>query len=198
MFHKITIYLIAMMVLSGCASNKVSQKGLDSVERGEKAVVIMPCNTAIKAHDWHGLSKSINNFRCTTTWQRGATDQKLIQQLHQDVYVVDPGIYNLRSFYAIGAGYEYSVHDLSYIAQFYVRGGEVVYLGDMLFDLTKSVLIAKMISIEDQYPRIRVMMAKENPVLLNKLDKRLMKLSEVVEIVKNTNGIVNPIFPWQK
>ena len=178
MFYRITLYLIAICALSGCVANKVSQKGIDAVQRGEKALVIIPCDSPVS-----GLFNHMHNVSCATNWQRGETEEYLNQERHNSIYVVNPGSYHLRSVQIItsvdqyGNTSEYSAGNIHNIAQFVVSGGDVVYLGNIDLDLAKSKVVSEMVSINDQYDNARTMMAKENPMLLNKLEKRLITLS---------------------
>lgn len=203
MFNKITLYLIAICALSGCASNKINQTGIDAVQRGEKAVVVLTCNAVVQARDLYNLSKRPHDFECNTVWNNLASTEEITQVggglYDKKVYLINPGTYSLSSVVVPeAAGYMYSVHDLKNIAQFEVKGGEVLYLGEITFNINQSAIIARMVDIKDKYSSAGILMQKANPILAGNLQKRLIKLSKLVEAVKSTNLIMNAVPSSQK
>ena len=184
MFYKIIMYVIATIILSGCATmvSKVSKRDIESVQHGDKALVIMPCDTFIH-FSFLGLGRNIRtDMSCYTSWQKGTSEKYFKQALRKGTYIVDPGIYHLRSIDAIlgdnhSAMHIYS-HNIHNAAQFEVQGGEVLYVGNIMWDIHKSgtflPVFSTALSINDRYDEVRQLMKKENPDLLNRLEKRLI------------------------
>lgn len=197
---KNTLCIIASIILlSGCASNVISKKGMDELSNKEKAVIVLDTYANIKAAvGFWKISRAACILPARTEWKKLGDKGTFSQINNQQVYLIAPGTYSLSDFYTQADDMIYSVNNMKNIASFTVKGGEVVYLGHMKFDITKSSLIARIISVEDKFNDAKMIMEKYNPTLVDKMKPNHIVLSTGVKAISKMQNFVDPKFKSQK
>ena len=207
MLYKFMMCFVAATILSGCASDRLSKKDLDLVESRQKAVAVLNCNAVVLLSDpttWFGGPKKPYEFPCNTIWRNNTSGEEFIQEAGDTidskmVYTLAPGEYSLSGIHVpSAAGYSYTAHNLSGLAKFEVKGGEVVYLGDVMLNIHQSAIIARMLEISDRQEKAKILMQKTNPQLAGRLTIKPIVLSKIVEAIKKTNLILNSVPSSQK
>lgn len=186
-------------------SSGLSKKDLESVELGEKAIVLSRCTAFTPPVGL--VIKNHSPVACQTGWRpENATESEPVTvELSSSktqpisINVVTPGKYHLEYFIAHNDDfwntYASTIHKadkLKGIATFSAGGGEVLYIGDIELDLkrhggkelliynsefspTKSEIVAKAISIHNNVEFAQAVLSKRYPKLLYKLRTHLMQ-----------------------
>lgn len=204
---KLILLLIFSILISGCTT--LNKQQLDAVERGEKAMVVSRC---IALTPPVGIMiKDYNPAVCTTSWyvtegQKESATAVLQSTNTQPIIinVVEPGIYNLEFFVATKLdswnGYynTYKASNLNGLAKFEVKGGEIIYVGDLEFNLRNSAVIAKAISVLDNRAVAKTALARRySSKFSDRIQTRLIQLSPEAIKFKNTDNAINTNFVTQ-
>lgn len=171
--------------LSGCAHffmGKTPQENLLDLENGTVAAVISGCELRYKEVNLI-LSDEIKSTECMVMW--GSQEGNIATlKGYISITFVKPGVYEFAGFYGIVYNYP-RTSNISYIEKdtpslfksFSVKGGEVIYIGDFLIDITSSKQLVR--STQFRYFDYRKTggfgkkLAKYN-VLLDKLENKLV------------------------
>lgn len=194
--------IIGRALFSG--SSGLSKKDLEAVELGDQAIVISKCTAITPPVGF--VIKNHSPVACQTRWKHENESEFAVVELSSSkmqpisVNVVTPGKYSLQYFIAhnddLWNTYASTIHTadkLKDVATFSVQGGEVVYIGDIEFNLKKhggeelliynsesspikSEIVAKAISIHDNIEVVQKMLSKRYPILQRKLQKNLIQL----------------------
>jgi len=157
---------LLLIILTGCASTSSLQKDMKDVEAGKKALVFGYCFMKLEGEP------------CMTTWRDDKNETNFIS--NSGPRILEPGTYSLRGFWSDASekGFKYSISNLRNIASFSVKGGEVLYIGHLEFDLNKKSSIHRAINVLDDKNSLAVhYLTKNQPELLPHLQTRLIQLS---------------------
>ena len=175
----------------------MSQKELDSVERGEKALIVSGC--VAHTPPTGIIFKNYDPVVCLTSWiaTEGRKEGVVIDFPLEStsMVVVEPGPYSMNYFFASKSDGDYVnkySSQFTDFATFYADGGDVIYIGDMNFNLRSSALIAKAISIHDNGAVAKkVLERRYSSKFSDKLRTRLIKLSPSAIQAKESNDSIN-------
>ncbi len=207
----VLILLIFPLLFSGCSST-VNQKQLDAVERGEMALIVSSCMASTPPVGL--IIKDYDPEPCQTGWSitegRGIIGRSDIEHPTEMmesskfqqicIHAVLPGKYFLTYFTAYKsdswAGYinTYTADNIHNIATFDAQGGDVLYIGDMDFNLRSSAIITKAISVHNNTDVAKKALEKRYPKFSDKLRTQLIQLSPYVAEVKNSDNVINTEF----
>ena len=159
--------IFIILLISGCTS--IQSKNLIAVVENEKAVVFSPCHV------------KPSFISCDATWRNEQTQTEVIFGIKNQAQVLEPGTYSLIGFISDKKGDTKfcSITNLHNIASFSVKGGEVLYIGDLEFDIRKG-LIHNAIAIFNDKNDFQQYLLNHKPELLPKLQTRLIQLSPEV------------------
>lgn len=186
--------VILTFILSGCASHMVPQEKINSVLDNQTALVI--CSSKISAlkssnkgildsdyHVSHTVWKNNNNKDFFPSKDLGVYSQALWDDVL--VYsIVNPGKYNLAYIifsrfqpHLIGKD-EYITETIAidHLAEFSIKGGEVLYLGDITFNYNEESINYKS---QDKLDQFRKNVETTIPTLLFRLEKRILSNPEL-------------------
>ncbi len=192
------IFFIVPLLLGGCAS--LNQGEIDAVERGEKAIILTRCTaltppTGIIIKNYAPVDCEYSTWKAISGRKKGVID-RLEPKMFESIVirVVEPGQYDLWSFSALKHPIVYDAYNLSNIATFDVQGGEIIYIGDMEFNLRDSAIIAKAISIRNNQAAAQEALLKRYPRFFDKLRTRLIQLSPYTLKLKQATDSIDTNF----
>lgn len=185
---KLTIILIAV-TFSGCQSSRISEQKSNLVLNNEKALIVFTSSLNSSAFPgdfnsastwWENINKKDEVFPSEPgAWEaRGAWDYVLY------TYIVNPGEYNLKGISSSRYSLRYfaksemiytTFHVENLINNLLVSGGDVIYLGDIIFHVNGDMIDY---TVSDKhYDKIYKDIEKRFPMLVHKLKKRILSTS---------------------
>ncbi|HJD63871.1 MAG TPA: hypothetical protein LFW13_02535 [Rickettsia endosymbiont of Sericostoma sp.] len=175
MKQSIFMLYILIMLLTGCAS--ISTKQLISIAENKQAVVLGSCY----------LARSFT--LCDATWRNEQNQTQVTFGIKSQVQVLEPGTYSLSGFISDKGWFPTvvrSIANLRNIASFSIKGGDVLYIGNLEFDISKSFSIHHAINVIDNKNSAEQYLSKYQPKLLPRLQTRLIQLSPEVLAIKKS------------
>ncbi|BFD45720.1 MAG: hypothetical protein DMENIID0002_03660 [Rickettsia endosymbiont of Sergentomyia squamirostris] len=199
-FYRSALLAIALMtLLAGCAErnlNVISRSKISTVNDGNKALIliqttpIVPKGGIFVSFDkrietvWVNLS-SPKEFMLTKNYQTVyiMPDVTAYNYHNIELYVVTPGHYKLKCLKYIQnniLSYTLSGGD---IADFLVKGGEIVYIGNLIINIRDNNInsyrfLKEGLNIQDNHSMAESYMSVHYPKLLSRLQKRLVTLQK--------------------
>lgn len=198
--YNVKFYLIILFsFLMGCVgknSNNISDEVLAEVVNGKMALVIMQTtsqNYKFKPEietiwfntNLSGVVFNTRNYRTIYIPTVGLPN--LATNYSIEAYVIQPGTYLLKTIkFPVGgqklfAPEEYVQHHTDTNITFNVSGGEVVYLGNLVFNNINCLsysedIVKRIMELKDDYEQVQLSIEKQYPKLSNKLKKRLINI----------------------
>ena len=194
------IFTTLAVMLSSCAGknhNAISNKKMNSVREGSKALVLMQVSPIIakRGNPYH-LTKGIETEWINLSDLKSTLHTKNYQPVYIipemtsykyhniELYLVSPGEYVLNKFKYIEN--DTLSHTLSYIknkATFSIKGGEVLYLGHFIFNIKDYGINAdnfftSTTRIKDDFSVAKDYINLKYPDLSVKLQKKLITLQK--------------------
>jgi|GEM_PF-3442986 len=107
------------------------------------------------------------------------------------MYIVTPGLYNLE-YISVDGVVKKAARNIGGVAQFTVNGGEIIYLGNLVFDLRHSS-VPQALKIKDSFDDIISGLPEDKLWIQGKIKKRLLQIQR-----KNLQGVEYkiPINDW--
>lgn len=187
--------IIACFLLPGCSFiNKTLLNTMDTefnhsnreeIAESPKAIVIIGC--------------SIGVGKCTFEWEHIESGQKvdtdnsdLFKNIRKrnnpknyEILALEPGHYSF--LFAKNYGFAYRKKSKEDLVSFNVQPGEVVYLGELNFNIKDSMRIYKAINVIDNYDFVKSDLNNYFPELTPKLQKRLLKINPTILGLRELN-----------
>ncbi len=173
----ILMLYVAGLLLTGCVSSIT--RDLELKKKKKKGVVFGSCY--IKP----------DSILCDATWRNEQSNEIVVFGIKNQAQILEPGTYYLTAFTSAMDSYlrVHSASNLHNIARFSVRGGEVLYIGDLEFNISKALSIHEAINIWNDKSHVTDYLSKYKPDLLPKLQTRLIQLSPEVIAKKNREWV---------
>lgn len=189
--HILLISILSVFV-SGCTGkdyNKISNAGIDSVIGASKALILIQTTPIVPLHndkaiatEWVNLSVA-NSVLYTKNYRDVYITPNLTgyQYYNIELYLITPGEYVLNRLKYTWNNSSYTFSNINNIATFSVKGGEVLYIGNLTIDikgyeLNVLTFLNRAVSIEDNYEVAKQYISKNYPHLSTKLQKKLIIL----------------------
>ncbi|MCC8372301.1 MAG: hypothetical protein LN568_06225 [Rickettsia endosymbiont of Pseudomimeciton antennatum] len=189
--HTLLISILIVLV-SGCVGkdyNKISTAGIDSVTDASKALILIQTTPIVPSHndkaiatEWENLSVA-NSVLYTKNYRNVYITPNLTGYKYHSIelYLVTPGEYVLKRLKYTWDKSSYTFSNINNIATFSVKGGDVLYIGNLTIDikgyeLNALTFLNRAISIQDNYEVAKQYINKDYPHLSTKLQKKLIML----------------------
>lgn len=195
-FLKCSLYLM-LFTLSGCAHlfmMKTPEENLLDLENGTVAAVISGCElhyTKVNLFQ----ADTTGSTSCTVGWESPEGNTAIFRG-YTSIAFIKPGIYEFGGFQSIIYSHP-TTQRVSYFEEkdtpslfksFSVKGGEVIYIGDLLIDTTASKQLVRSIQFKYFDYRKSGSFGKElakYDVLLDKLENRLVDFKPEVKAARD-------------
>lgn len=188
--NRLIFLILVCLLISACSSRVYLDTDFSNSryknEKDEKAVVFLKTNVTFETKRF--FSKSIKKDWVLTEWLH-LNSNKFFSNINTSfldsflgvpeyrVFFLEPGLYDLSDIYFHTQDYEYrNKKPLRNIALFSVAAGDVVYLGDIMFEIPKSKKILDGLNIQDNYEVVSQYVKEKYPELYLKLKRKMIIL----------------------
>ncbi|MEK6734413.1 MAG: hypothetical protein AABY27_04820 [Pseudomonadota bacterium] len=190
-----------LFLLIGCVHVPTPAENISSLERGEVAAIISGCELMYIEHNMI-LKNEERTASCTTEWRKYKNENNkefnskwgsVGLDGYTSIQFVEPGDYNFYGIYAdLGARVSVSYYNSSgkpsnFLTDITVKGGEVIYIGDFVFDTRETNLIMHSLDMKYyvlDYYKNDFLPRKGYASIAKKIQKRHVVISDGLKFVR--------------
>ncbi len=199
----ISVILVFGFLFSGCAekrNNTINKVSIQGVHGSTKAFIILQTTPLIASKKLFSPEKKIDISWLNTLNNQSNLNTKNYQSVYisplpaifndsskalanyqnVEIYIVDPGEYSLRNLKYSSGDFSKMFNAKSNIAEFTAKGGEVLYIGNLIIDIKNHLnsrkFLQQALTVEDNYDAAKAYIEKMYPSLASRLQKSLIRL----------------------
>ncbi|MBN8828214.1 MAG: hypothetical protein J0H68_05860 [Sphingobacteriia bacterium] len=162
---------------------------ISEFENTNKSILIFRAN--LKSKNWLTFitNKSYNND-IYLRWKKIQNNEKkffITDSGEFAIYMIEPGDYALEHFHGTASGMTISTGfpTTNYFAYFKINPKEILYCGDLIFDYNNTNIIAKGITLKDNFNEAKDFLLRKRPDIAPLLKKRLLEFNEDIKLAKS-------------
>ncbi len=199
--YKLISIIFIMSSLSGCFHFRSPKENLAEFYAGNLAVVISSCEMKGEFKAFFFMDATSRNTRCDVKWRQvgGNGESVTFSYRKPTLKFIEPGTYRFSyiggSTQEIRYSYTREENSPSMLTDFTVKGGEVIYIGSMLFDTFNSKIVLQ--SIKPFHYKLdyikKTAFGEEYSILKPKLQNRLVRLKDSAKLIRDNLPVIEKI-----